>query len=127
MDSERVVEESIRHDSRLLDEYQDFTDEVSIYPEAGSGSKLAQSYAFLEMGNEAGEAQGKVKKYLRGDQEMTSEYREAIADELGDVLFGLTRCATEIGYDLFTILYRNQEKLRDRALRNQIRGDGDRR
>lgn len=118
---------ALENNARILDQYQDFTDEVSLYPEAGEGTRLALSYASLELGDESGEVQGKIKKLLRGDYELDEAKKAEIAKELGDVLFAVARVAIEIDYDLFTVMKLNVDKLRYRAMANKIQGDGDNR
>lgn len=99
--------------------------EVARYPEAGEGTPLAIAYVALGLG-EAGEVQGKVKKILRDDDFIvTDEKREAIALELGDVLWYVARMADELGYSLQQIADKNIEKLFDRAERGVLGGSGD--
>jgi NTP pyrophosphatase (non-canonical NTP hydrolase) len=81
------------------------------------------TYPTLGAVNEAGEVAGKVKKMLRGD----GVSLEAIADEIGDVLWYLAALAGDIGYDLDTIAKRNLEKLDSRKERGVLQGDGDNR
>lgn len=110
-----------------FDGYQTGTDGTAIYPEAGSGSKIALAYVGLGLG-EVGEVQGKLKKIIRDDNgKLTQEKREALAGELGDVLWYCARLATELGYTLGDIAEANLSKLEDRKNRNVIGGSGDNR
>lgn len=108
-----------------FNEYQNKAFETAIYPEKGSGSKLALAYAALGLGNEAGEAQGKIKKYLRGDAELTKEKRLEILDEVSDVLWYAAALVEELGFDLDLAARRNIAKLLDRQERGVLKGNGD--
>ena len=83
-------------------------------------------YPTLGLANEAGEVAGKVKKIFRdkggviGDAE-----REALKQELGDVLWYLAQICTELDLTLEEVAEANLEKLFSRLERNTIRGDGD--
>jgi len=102
-------------------EYLEFTRTTAVYPK-----ELAIPYLALGLG-EAGEVQGKVKKYLRGDTELTEEYKRKIFDECSDVLWYLTRLADELGFTLDELIEFNVQKLTDRKKRDVIKGSGDNR
>ncbi len=106
-------------------DYQEKAVTTAIYPEKGTGSKLALAYVALGAGNEAGEVQGKIKKYLRGDSELTEEKRLAILDEVGDTIWYLAGVAEELGYTLDEAAERNIDKLFDRKERGVLKGNGD--
>jgi NTP pyrophosphatase (non-canonical NTP hydrolase) len=108
-----------------FNEYQKKAVETAIYPEKGTGSKLALAYTALGLGNEAGECQGKVKKWLRGDSDLTKEKRLEILDEASDVLWYLAALVEELGFDLSVAADRNIAKLQDRKERGVIKGNGD--
>lgn len=83
-------------------------------------------YPTLGLVNEAGEVAGKVKKIFRDKQGVISaEDREALKQELGDVLWYLAQIATEIGVELDEVAGANLSKLFDRLERGKIRGEGD--
>ncbi|NIQ53072.1 MAG: hypothetical protein GWN71_19130 [Gammaproteobacteria bacterium] len=85
-------------------------------------------YPTLKLAGEAGEFAEKVGKIIRdrgGD--IGDEEREALAGELGDVLWYVAEVATVLGLDLDDVGVANLEKLRSRARRGVIRGSGDRR
>lgn len=87
-------------------------------------------YPTLGLTGEAGEVADKVKKVLRGDngtREFDEEAREAIALELGDVLWYAAALAKDLGYDLEDIARMNLRKLQDRQSRQVIHGNGDNR
>lgn len=85
-------------------------------------------YPTLGLTNEAGEVAGKVKKIFRDKGGQISDAdREALKQELGDVLWYLTQICTELDITLQEVAEANIEKLFSRLERNQIRGDGDHR
>lgn len=85
-------------------------------------------YPTLGLVNEAGEVAGKIKKIFRDKQGQISEAdREALKQELGDVLWYLTQIATELGVTLEDVAATNLTKLLSRLERGKIRGDGDNR
>ena len=99
-----------------FDAYQDFTDSTAVYP-----ARLGLEYTALGLASEAGEFAGKVKKAIRDN----TYDADAMAAELGDVLWYLARAAAEIDYHLSTIAEMNVEKLKSRKERNVISGSGD--
>lgn len=85
-------------------------------------------YPTLGLVNEAGELAGKVKKIFRDKAGMVGEpEREALKQELGDVLWYLAQICTELDLPLEEVASANLTKLFDRQSRNAIRGDGDNR
>ena len=69
----------------------------------------------LGLAEEAGEVAGLMKRVLRNfpkDQERT--VRENFVEELGDVLWYLTACASAMGIDLEEIWDHNVKKLKER-------------
>jgi NTP pyrophosphatase (non-canonical NTP hydrolase) len=82
----------------------------------------------LGLTGEAGEVTDKIKKIYRDKNGIfKSEDREAIAKELGDVLWYLTRLGATLGIDLKSIATTNANKLLDRMKRGVIGGSGDNR
>ena len=85
-------------------------------------------YPTLGLANEAGEVAGKIKKIFRDHGgRITDDDREALKQELGDVLWYLTQICSELGLSLDEVASANIEKLFSRLERNQIRGSGDNR
>lgn len=90
-------------------------------------------YPTLGLVGEAGEIANKVKKVSRDG--LTDERgnwrddfkRQAIVNELGDVLWYLARVADELGADLDHIAQYNLDKLASRQARGVLGGDGDNR
>lgn len=81
------------------------------------------TYTALGLASEAGEYAGKIKKALR-DGEFDDE---AAAAELGDVLWYVAMAAHELGYGLEEVAHSVVKKLRDRAERDVLKGNGDNR
>lgn len=89
---------------------------------------LNLAYLSLGLPNEAGEVAGKVKKIIRDkDGIIDEDTRNAIKDELGDVLWYLAMLGQELGFTLEEIATNNIEKLASRLKRGVIKGNGDNR
>ncbi len=85
-------------------------------------------YPTLGLTNEAGEVAGKVKKIFRDkDGQISEEDRQALKQELGDVLWYLAQICTELNLTLEEVAEANLEKLFSRQARNVIKGSGDNR
>jgi NTP pyrophosphatase (non-canonical NTP hydrolase) len=85
-------------------------------------------YPTLGLANEAGEVAGKVKKIFRDrGGAITDDDRAALALELGDVLWYLAELCTQLGIGLGDVAAANITKLRGRAERGTLSGDGDHR
>ena len=70
----------------------------------------------------------KVGKLLRDKGGVISvEDRDALADELGDVLWYVAEVGTVLDVNLDDVAARNLEKLRSRAERGVLKGSGDNR
>ncbi len=106
----------------LLSDYQQRSRATAVYPDAGSNL----TYPALGLCGEAGEAAEKVKKAIRDDGgELTPERRDALAAELGDVLWYVAQLATEARLDLDAIARANLDKLLSRQERAVLHGSGD--
>lgn len=105
-------------------EYQRRSRATAVYPDLGNNI----AYPALGLCGEAGETAEKVKKAMRDDGgTLTEERREAIAAELGDVLWYAAQLATEAGLDLEAIAEANLDKLASRQQRAVLHGSGDNR
>lgn len=107
-------------------DYQIATRKTAKYPEAEEGSFGAVNYTLLGLANEAGEALGKWKKVIRDEGGLlTTEKREALLDELGDVLWYIARTCDELGEPMTEVARNNVSKLESRLERGVIGGSGD--
>ena len=99
-------------------------------------------YAINGLTAEVGEINDKVAKWVRKgicriennhlvfnthDEELVAEYQEELAKEVGDVLWFVALLSKELGYTLHEVGQMNIEKLKDRAQRGVIVGNGDNR
>jgi NTP pyrophosphatase (non-canonical NTP hydrolase) len=85
-------------------------------------------YPTLGLANEVGEVAGKIKKIFRDKNgRISEEDRQALKQELGDVLWYFTQICTELDLTLEEVAAANLEKLFSRLERNQLHGDGDNR
>lgn len=105
-------------------DYQKKSHQTAVYPVIGQGFV----YPALGLAGESGEVVEKVKKIFRDQQGIVNdEQRQAIAKELGDVLWYLAQLATEFELDLNLIAEDNLIKLLSRQQRGQLQGSGDNR
>lgn len=106
-----------------LNSYQKEALETATHPRSQS-----VIYPALGLAGEAGEVADKVKKVLRDNNgTFDFERREAIAYELGDVLWNVAVLAREIGYSLQQVAEMNIAKLQSRQQCGTIGGSGDNR
>jgi len=104
-------------------QYQFRTGLTARYPQ-----DRAIEYLVLGLTSEAGEVAGKYKKIIRDNGgEFTEEHKEALLDELGDVLWYCSELATTLRTNLSAVAARNAAKLESRAQRGKIGGSGDKR
>lgn len=104
-----------------MNEYQRQALQTAIYPVEGR-----VVYAALGLTGEAGEAADKIKKVLRdGGGVFDAAQRQALAKELGDVLWYLSLMAHDLGFTLDDVAQMNLEKINSRRRRGRIHGAGD--
>ena len=85
-------------------------------------------YPTLGLCGEAGEVANKIKKIFKDDSGIVSkEVYNNLLNELGDVLWYVANCATDLGMDLNSIAEMNIKKLEKRKIDNKIQGEGDKR
>ena len=107
-----------------FNEYQQKSRQTAVYPVIGQGFV----YPALGLAGESGEVVEKIKKIFRDQQGMVGdEQRQAVAKELGDVLWYLAQLATELDLELNQVAQDNLTKLLSRQQRGQMHGSGDER
>ena len=99
-----------------LNDYQEKARATAIYSPA-----MALIYPALGLSSESGEFAGKVKKWLRDDVLV----KEQLVKELGDVLWYVANCASDLGVSLDTVAEINISKLSKRMEEGTIKGEGD--
>lgn len=104
------------------EDYQQKTQQYAVYPK-----EHAYAYLALGLASEAGEAAGKIKKWIRGDYDASHEFLRSVDAELGDVIWYISQWCNETGSTLSALMEQNIEKLEARKQRNTIRGNGDNR
>ncbi len=95
-----------------FDEYQQAIEKFAVYPR--EQELTAISYLTLGLNGEAGEVAEQVKKAIRNDGQITDERRAKILDEIGDVLWYVSRIASEFGASLGEVAEQNVAKLEQR-------------
>lgn len=109
---------------KSFEAYQAETDATAIYDRSDVIREL--SYLSLGLNGEAGEVADKVKKVIRDDGgNLSAEHKDALAKELGDVLWYLTQLSRAIGTSLEAVAAMNIKKLAERKKGNTLRGSGD--
>lgn len=104
-----------------LSEYQQLSRRTAQYPR-----EAWLTYPALGLAGEAGEVAEHAKKAIRDDGGLVGDgRREAMAKELGDVLWYVAQIATELDLDLDEIAQGNLEKLLSRQQRGVLSGSGD--
>lgn len=107
-----------------LNDYQFMARQTAIYPDRNRIGGLL--YTSLGLAGETGEFCDKVKKVLRdSDGVVTPERKEALKKELGDALWYLSQCASELDLTLEEVADGNIVKLGLRKQQGKLKGDGD--
>ena len=82
----------------------------------------------LENRMASGELANKYKKVIRDDGgQLSTEKREDLIDELGDVIWYVAALADDLGITLAEVAKRNYNKLKSRRERGKLKGSGDNR
>ena len=104
-----------------LKNYQGIIAETAVFPK-----EIGLLYCGLGLCGEAGEVAEKVKKLYRdSDGVITEEFKQALAKEMGDVIWYLTAMAEIIGISMEEILQINYDKLMARKATSTLHGSGD--
>lgn len=110
--------------SLTFDEYQSLARTTAIYPNIGENFL----YPTLGLCGETGEVAEKVKKVLRDQHgELSTETKQELKKELGDILWYLSQLAAELDLSFSDIAEANLKKLQSRKERNTLHGSGDNR
>jgi NTP pyrophosphatase (non-canonical NTP hydrolase) len=120
--SRRLSGRGREYDPRIeLSDYQQRSRRTAEYPR-----QAWLTYPALGLAGEAGEVAEHAKKAIRDDGGLvTDERRQAMAKELGDVLWYVAQLASELGMELEEIAQANLEKLLSRQRRGVLSGSGD--
>lgn len=95
-------------------EYQMKSRETAVYD-------MTTIYPTLGLCGEVGEFANKIKKVYRDDNGIVSkEMYDSLLSELGDVLWYVANCATDLGMDLNSIAEMNIKKLEQRKINNYV-------
>lgn len=106
-----------------LNDYQQLAKSTAIYQAV---TDMGLIYTTLGLVGEAGELANKLKKVIRDNNGvLTYEVQEALADELGDVLWYVAMVAEELDYTLNDIATGNLTKLAARQAKGTLKGAGD--
>ena len=114
----------------MFNEYQILAAKTAQYPDVfllstqqkNKSIKVPAIYASLGLAGEAGEFANKIKKVLRDTNgEISDELLKDLSKELGDVLWYVATCATELDLHFDNIAKDNIAKLFDRKERGVIR------
>jgi NTP pyrophosphatase (non-canonical NTP hydrolase) len=120
-----------------FDSYNDAVKGFAQYPMQGSN----MIYPAMGLVGEAGELCDKIKKHWRNyvaykqsdeidgmaGKSVSDKERQEIIKEMGDVLWYLNALALELNTTLSHVAVENYLKLKDRAIRNVIKSEGDNR
>lgn len=109
-----------------FNDYQKNASVTAKYPQMGDFGGFM--YCALGVAGEAGEMVNHVQKLMRDNQsEISSEFKEKIMKEMGDILWFMSQMCKEMDVDFSHVPTMNLEKLYDRMKRNKISGYGDNR
>lgn len=115
-------------------EYQERAATTAVYPMVAVSPNSVGEYSHSEnyiypvlgLCGEAGEVAEKVKKLIRDKDGVVNESdRQAIAKELGDVLWYLAALCKEFNLDMGQVAQSNLDKLAARAAAGTLKGSGD--
>ena len=96
-----------------------------------TGGGLRPDYAVMGLAEEAGEAVGKVAKFVRAtgrdanDIALDGAWRGKLVLELGDALWMVSNAAAALNVELDDLALQNLVKLSGRKRRGTICGEGD--
>lgn len=110
-----------------FDEYQKSAARSDTFELCGLG-EVGFIEKVMGLAGEAGEVVDKFKKILRDKNgEISSEDRENVIKELGDVMWYIASIARYMEIPMSEIAHKNIEKLEGRLQRGTVHGEGDER
>jgi len=114
-----------------INEFQIQAHGFSAYPSGTVGEYKHSAdwiYPALGLAEEAGEVAGKFAKAVRdNDGVISSDRKNEIIKELGDVTWFVAELCTLLGVSLEEVMQKNIDKLTSRKERGVIKGSGDNR
>lgn len=98
----------------------------SDYPVQLNGLRIDSKtlYLTLSLTEEAGEVAGKVKRAIRGDYALVTDFVDNIVPEMGDVLYCWITLADTLGIDVETIIATTLKKYENRTQNDAWVGTG---
>ena len=98
----------------------------SDYPVQLNGLRIDSEvlYLTLSLTEEAGEVAGKVKRAMRGDYALLTDFVDNIVAEMGDVLYCWITLANTLGIDVETIIATTLSKYENRTQNDAWVGTG---
>ncbi len=109
-----------------FNQYQKEAIKTDSFGGKGEITSLGFIIKLLGLAGESGEIADKFKKiYRNNDGKMSSEEKELIVKELGDVLWYLSVISNYLDIPFQEIAEKNIEKIKDRQERNVIKSSGD--
>jgi NTP pyrophosphatase (non-canonical NTP hydrolase) len=106
--------------------YQNCASVTAVYP--GTGLDKGRNYCAMGLAGEVGELLNKLKKITRDRSKLhNAKFKESIMAEMGDILWYWSQLCHELNLDPHDVALYNINKLKDRAERDTIGGDGDNR
>lgn len=104
----------MRNQGYVLKEYEEFVVKM-MSKQSMRDKESVMATAGLGLSGEAGEVSDTIKKLLFHDKPFTEEIRQDMILELGDIMFYLTLCATQVlNSSLEEVFDRNIAKLLER-------------
>jgi NTP pyrophosphatase (non-canonical NTP hydrolase) len=108
-----------------LNEYQERAKETIVYPQRtlsdssmGASYETGVLYNALNLASEAGEVAGVIAKAIRKDTDVPVD---KVKDEMGDILWGLSVLAYELGFTLEDVAQHNINKLQARKAEGTLK------
>lgn len=109
-----------------FDEYQKIANTTATF----DGNQEVHKLMFITLGvvGESGEIAEKIKKIVRNnDGAVSTEDRESLKNEIGDVLWYLSQLSRVLGFKFSEAAAANLSKIQDRKARDVIKSTGDNR